>query len=215
MNFKKNLKSSIIIFFIYTISFLSFFNNSVYAQNNIENFNFFNFDWSKILDKFFFWKKTSNEIQISDTDKENYNNGIKINSNLNNSLKVNNNQKSINNQKKEIYIIINNMSYSESDLKNSINNQEEFKKYFKAFNYECIAVNIKDGDKFTMHLNLEDGSLKSIKKEINCKQEILLDDNLIKDIQTNGFKISNIKSYLEQISMPTMMYLKIIKIILS
>ena len=110
-------------------------------------------------------------------------------------------------------VILAGVNYSESYIKESINSQENIKRYIRGLGYGCVYVRTEQGEEFTLFFNTETGEITELELGQICEREITIDDTLITDLKNEGLQPSKIRSYLEKVELPTLMYLKILKVV--
>ncbi len=113
---------------------------------------------------------------------------------------------------KEPTLTLSETTYTYNEITQIVNSKEEFKGYIKGFGYDCLFIKTDNNEQFTLHFDKEKGTISKIEKEDNCEKDIYFEESLINQINEEGFKASNIKSYLEKIDLPTTMYFKAIKV---
>lgn len=103
--------------------------------------------------------------------------------------------------------------YFLEDIKNLINNNEEYRGYVKGFNYDCFYINTDKGAEFTLKFDTNTGKVTSVTNGNDCKYEIYFEESLIDDFANDGgFKAGKIKTYLDKTKIPMSMYFKAIKV---
>lgn len=114
--------------------------------------------------------------------------------------------------KPEVSVNLDGTVYTQSTLKSVINTKDNLKGYVQGFNYECVFIETTQGDKFTIHFNVETGEMTKLETKENCDRKIELDETLISDFKNDGFKVGNIKTYLSKVDLPTSTYFKALKV---
>ena len=190
----------------------------------VHAFTFFGIDWSGLWEKIAFWKnsdkkadnqeKTEIEKVKKTSSKKEDNEYIKKKylENKTTVKKTPSNKTTVSKPKpvkKEVNVDLAGINYRETDFKLMMKEQKD---YVIGFGYECMYIETDKGTKFTLNFNTETGEVKSMKLGKSCEREIYIEEALITDLQENGFKAGNIKSYLEKTELPTSMYFKAIKV---
>ena len=188
------------------------------ASVNANAFTFFGIDWGKFFEKISFWKndevketpKVKEEIKKTTSDKEDEN--YLKNKYIEKKPVEKSNKTTVKKApvvKKEVSVDLAGINYRETDFKLMLAEQKD---YIQGFNYECIYIETDKGSKFTLNFNTETGEFKSLKLGDSCERKIYVEEEVITELQTNGFKASKIKTYLEKVDLPTTMYFKAIKV---
>lgn len=108
-----------------------------------------------------------------------------------------------------------NITYTENDLKASMNNNAQFEGYIKGFGYDCLYINTDKGTKFTLFFDTANGKMTSMELKKDCDKEIYMEESIVTDLNENGFQASKIGSYIKKTKIPTGMYFKAMKVMVS
>lgn len=174
------------------------------SSENEQRFNLFGIDWKALWEKISFWNRNGEDEVVEK--KDTVSQTPKTSSSSSPSQ-----PREPSPPKPPVTFNFAGTKYTQDDMRSAINNDERFKGYLKGLGYDCIAVTIIDGDDFTMTIDTNTGELKSVRKGVNCDQHVKIDESLILDIQAEGFKVMSVRSYLNRIEMPRMMYLRALK----
>lgn len=164
---------------------------------DVNAFTLFGIDWGNVWDSISFW--SDDEPVVNEVSS------VKKTSSSSSSTKKSTSSK----PKTETKVTLGGVEYTASQIKYSINANKD---YIKGFGYDCLFIETDKGTKFSLFFNTETGEYKSLKLGEKCDRRIYLEESLLEDFSKDGFKASNIKTYLDKVDLPTSMYFKAIKV---
>lgn len=105
--------------------------------------------------------------------------------------------------------------YSESYIREVINTNDEFKGYVQKFGYSCVGITTDQGTEFTLNFNVDRGTVTSVRSGNNCDLKISFREELITQIEEEGFRASSLMSYLGKVDIPSSVYFKALRVVVS
>lgn len=106
----------------------------------------------------------------------------------------------------EVTISLAETTYTENEIKNTVNSNPTYSSYIQKLGYECFQVELGEREEFSVRFNLEDSTIEDISKIYVCDDTIRIEESLITQIQEEGFNSSKVNQYRKQVDAPFGVY---------